>query len=110
MAMRSSAVARQAKAKGADGLIVVNEGKEYRGTYGSMNSYSTLSAATTMRANTQFIANNAYTKGTAFTTGGITTHRSAVSVPLMQANGTYQAFKYVTGMEAKKAESGGSVQ
>lgn len=81
MAMRSSAVARQAKAKGADGLIIVNEGKEYRGTYSSMNSYSTLNAATTMRADTQFVGNNAYTNGTATTTGGINTYGSAMSVP-----------------------------
>lgn len=103
MAMRSSAVARQAKAKGADGLIIVNEGKEYRGTYSSMNSYSTLNAATTMRADTQFVGNNAYTNGTATTTGGINTYGSAMSVPLMHANGTYQAFKYVIGPESQKA-------
>jgi len=110
MAMRASAVARQAKAKGADGLIVVNEGKEYLGTFNSMNSYSTLNAATTVRANTQFYGNNAYTNGTATTTGGVNTFGSGMSVPLMQANGTYEAFNYVTGPEAKKAERGPNLQ
>jgi hypothetical protein len=104
MAMRSSAVARQAKAKGADGLIIVNEGKEYRGTYSSMNSHSTLNAATTIQGNTQFIGNNAYTNGTVTSTGGISTYGSGMSVPLMQANGTYQAFKYVTATRAEKVE------
>lgn len=95
MAMRLSAVARTAKAKGADGVIVMGESKEYMGSVNTMNAYSTLNATTAVNANTQFYPRSAYTTGTATTTGSMNTFGSGISAPMFRAHGTYQAFKYV---------------
>ncbi len=95
MAQRAGAVAKAAKAKGGDGLIVVNESRESMGTYNTMNAYSTLNATTNVNANTQFYPRSAYTSGQLNTTGTMNTFGSGMSVPLIRAHGFYQVFRYV---------------
>ena len=95
MAMRKNAVAREAKARGGDGVIILGEGKEYRGTYNTMNAFTSLNATTNLNATTIFYGRSAYTRGTAYTTGHANTFGSGVSVPIYRALGTYQVIKYV---------------
>ena len=101
MAMRAQAVAREAKAKGADGLIVIEEGADVMGTYNTMNSVSTLNSTSNVNANTHFSPNGAYTNGQINTTGTLNTFGSGMSVPVLRAHGTYQVFRYVTGVKVK---------
>ncbi|RYD30618.1 MAG: hypothetical protein EOP86_19610 [Verrucomicrobiaceae bacterium] len=75
-------VARKAKAAGADGVIVIGNGKEYMGSVNTMN-------ACTLNASTTGTPNMANTMGTMNTFG------PGISTPMFPAHGTYQAFKYV---------------
>lgn len=95
MAMRMKTVARKAKAAGADGVIVIGDGKEYVGSVNTMNAFSTLNASTTGTANTQFYPGQAHTNYNGRTSGTMNTFGTGISAPMFRAHGTYQAFRYV---------------
>lgn len=97
MAMRDGSVARKARAKGGDGIIVLSENKEYLGTLNTMSATSNLYAQTHLDATTSFTGPYAYTRGTAYTTGTMSTFGTGMSVPITKAHGSYQVFRYVRG-------------
>lgn len=111
MARRASVVAHEAKRNGGDGIIIIDESKEYRGSINTMNTSSVTnynSSMTGIRTG-NLVTLNGY--GTATTTGTGT----GVSMPVFRASGVYQVIKYENGGSAtqrttRTATSSGGVK
>lgn len=102
MARRVGTVTGEAKRRGGDGIIVIAEGKEYLGSYNTLNQWSTLNTRTHLNANTNHYGNWSHTTGTAYTSGTMSTTGMGMSVPVTKAHGTYLVFKYITGAAAMR--------
>lgn len=103
MARRAKCVAREAKQHGGDAVVVVNEGREYVGTFSSLNTTSTTNLNSSWTGMQSGGLMQLQGMGTARTTG----FGSGLAVPIFRAHGLYQVVQYADGggMSARPASA-----